>query len=95
MNSCDKFIEKLQRELPELCTTTDLVKVGIYKSPQAVWRARKTGMFVDFFKLPTGTIVHPKDGIIQMLKNSKNIAKSKGKESEDHYSRRSDTKSES
>ena len=94
MNACDKFIEKLQRELPDLCTTTDLVKTGIYKSPQAVWRARKTGVFVDFFKLPTGTIVHPKDGIIQMLINSKNIAKSKRKECEDNYSGRPDTKSE-
>jgi hypothetical protein len=75
MSSCDQFIERAKRELPDLCTTSDLVKMGIFKSAQAASYARKKGMSSDYFKLPTGLVVHPKQGIIELLENAKHSAK--------------------
>lgn len=92
MTACDDFIEKVKRELPELCTTKDLVRLGIYKSPQAASHARKMGFSSPYFKLPTGTVVHPKAGIIQLLTNAKNEARGIR---EDNYTGRSYPKGES
>lgn len=71
MTSCDDFIERAKNELPDLCNTKDLVKFGIYKSGQAAHNARKKGLAADHFRLPHGTIVYPKKGIIELLEKSK------------------------
>src|SRR5260221_4748847 len=75
MTSCDDFIEKAKRTLPELCTTKDLINLGIYKSDQAAYHARKNGLAADHFRMPHGTIVYPKNGIIELLEKSKYDAK--------------------
>ena len=93
MNSCDEFIERAKRELPDLCTTGDLIKLGIYKSPQAATHARQTGRSSDYFKLPTGTVVHPKKGVIDLLENSK--CEAKGSIREDYNTGRPYTQSQS
>lgn len=71
MNSCDKFIEKARQELPELCSTKDLVRIGLFKSEHCAWHARKKGISFDYFKLPHGTVVYPKKGVIELLEKSK------------------------
>lgn len=76
MNSCDEFIEKVKRELPDICSTKDLIKMGLFKSEHQAWHARKKGTSFDFFKLPQGTIGYPKTGIIQTLESSKHVRKS-------------------
>ncbi len=86
MTSCDNFIAKARRDLPDLCSTEDLVRFGIYKSSQAAHHARNQGFAADYFKLPQGTIVYPKEGIINLLENSKHSAKEKV--DENHNSRK-------
>lgn len=71
MNGCDDFITRAKKELPELCSTKDLVRFGLYSSEQCAYNARKNGIGFDYFKLPHGHIVYPKNGIIQQLENSK------------------------
>lgn len=71
MTSCDDFIDELRKELPKLCTAKDLVKFGLYKSEQAAYNARKKGHAFDHFKMPHGTIVYPREGVIESLEKSK------------------------
>ena len=87
MTSCDDFIEKATKVLPELCTTNDLIKLGIYKSAQGATHARQTGRSADYFKLPTGTIVYPKKGIIELLKKSKHSSDGKCFNEDNHTGR--------
>lgn len=93
MSSCDDFIEKAKKELPDPCSTQDLVRFGIYKSDQAAHHARKNGLAADHFKLPHGTIMYPKKGIIQLLEKSKHTCESL--ENENNNSGRSYTQSKS
>lgn len=71
MTACDEFIENARKVLPDLCKTKDLIKLGIYPSEQAAHHARKKGLACDHFKLPHGTIVYPKKGVIDLLEKSK------------------------
>lgn len=71
MTSCDEFIEKARRELPELCTTKDLVKFGLFVSEQSAHAARKKGQCCEYFKLPHGPVRYPRDGVIKLLEKSK------------------------
>jgi hypothetical protein len=83
MSFCDEFIEKLKKTLPELCIVRDLIDVGIYRSDQAAYHARKSGTSPDYFKLPHRGIVYPKKGIIEFLEKGKHSfsapTQSKGK----------------
>lgn len=75
VSRCDLFIEKISRILPELCSPKDLVKIGIYKTEMGAWHARKKGTSPEFFKLPEGHVLYPKESIIDFLKKAKSAAK--------------------
>lgn len=70
MNSCDAFIKRAMKELPEMCTVKDLLKLGIYRSEQAAAHARRKGLSPDYFKLPHRGVLYPKQGVIEFLKQS-------------------------
>ena len=93
MTSCDDYIEKARRELPELCNTKDLVNFGIYKSEQAAHIARKKGVASEYFKLPHGTIMYSKKGILELLEKSKHTPRDEN--DKDCHTRRSNSKNES
>ena len=93
MTYCEDFIEKLRRELPELCTTKDLIKFGIYKNCSTAFLGRKMGHITEYFRLSRRTIVYPKKAVIEFFENS--INQSKGNFSENSDSGRSNTKSKS
>jgi len=93
MSSCDDFIEKARKELPDPCSTQDLVRFGIYKSDQAAHNARKNGSAADYFRLPHGTIMYPKKGIINLLESSKHSCETL--ENENHNTRKPHTQSKS
>ncbi len=71
MNSCDDFIEKAKKNLPDLCSVKDLIALGIYRSEQAAAYARKKSIGPDFFKLPHRTVIYPKIGVINYLTKMK------------------------
>lgn len=68
MNACEEFIESLERLLPDMCTTEDLVTHGIYPTRQAAARARKTGNGPQFLPVTKKNIVYPKPCVISFLK---------------------------
>lgn len=71
MSSCDDYIEKITRDLPDPCTTKDLIKAGIFSSDQAASYARRHGIAPDFFKFKGRGVIYPKDGVIAYLERSK------------------------
>lgn len=66
MSACDSFIQRVSQMLPDQCTVEDLVKAGIYRSPQAAAHARSLGDCPDYFKLGR-RIMYPKEGVIKYL----------------------------
>ena len=76
MNTCDTFIKKIEFSLKDPCTCSDLVNVGIYRSPQAARYARQVGSSPPFFKLG-GKIIYPRDGVILWLKENKHESSEK------------------
>jgi hypothetical protein len=75
MTYCDDFIAKIKRDLPELCTTKDLIRIGLFTSEQAAHAARKKGFAPEYFKLPQGSVRFPKQGVIYLLEKSKHSHK--------------------
>lgn len=70
MKITEQFIETVQRRLPELATAKDLVRCGMYRSPQAAYAARRTGKCPPYLRIPQRGIVYPKNGVLQFLKGT-------------------------
>jgi hypothetical protein len=69
MNSCEKFIQDLEKRLPNLCRPEHLVEIGIFKYRQSADLARRAGRGPDFFKIGR-KIFYPREGIVKWLKDS-------------------------
>lgn len=69
-NPFDDFIRRAESILPELCSTKDLVNLGIYKSEQAAAYARRKGYSPEFFQFASRTVKYPKDAVLKFLKNA-------------------------
>jgi hypothetical protein len=67
------FINNLVSKLPALCTSKDLIVLGIFTSENQAYHARKSGKSPDYFELPNGKIRYPKEAVIEFLEKSKRI----------------------
>ena len=72
MTACDDYISKVEQMLPDLATTKDLIKAGIYRSDQAASAARRKGQAPSFFRFNKRVVIYPKQGVIEFLKRAKN-----------------------
>lgn len=70
MTACDIYIKKIALRLPEICSVRDLVKVGLYASPQAARVARLAQTFPAHFQMGKKIII-PKESVIEWLNKSK------------------------
>lgn len=71
---CNMLMSKLRRKLPELASVKDLLRIGLYRTEQAAYAARKRGKCPPYFRIPSRGIVYPKDGIIEFLeKHASNL----------------------
>lgn len=61
------LISKLSRTLPELVSSKDLVKIGMYKSEQGAYVARRNGECPPYVRIPACGIRYPKLGVINFL----------------------------
>lgn len=68
--SCEEFIERCERELPDMCRCKDLIALGIYRSHQAARYAREKKNGPDYFHIPRSGIVYPKKAVITFLKST-------------------------
>lgn len=72
MGICENFIQKIATELPEKCTDRDLVRHGIYNSPQSAKYARSVGTSPPYFKFGS-RVVYPKEGVVQWLRDQRYV----------------------
>ncbi len=71
MKACDEFIQRIADSLPPLCTVNDLIRVGIFHSPQSAAHARGKGDTPSYFVLGVRRIVYPKESVIEWLEERK------------------------
>lgn len=71
MSACDDFISLVENAIPDMATTSDLVRVGIYRSDQAACNARRIGKCPEYFKFNDKVVFYPKKAVIEFLKKSK------------------------
>lgn len=75
MNACEKFIEKLNSQLPEICRVADLIKHGIFTSPTDAREARLRGDSPPYFQCKAkGKILYPKEGVIEWFKGKIHVS---------------------
>lgn len=82
MTICEKFIEKIITNLPEVCEAKDLIRAGLFRSRQeaAMYRESKEGP--PFFKLGP-RIIYPRTGIAEWLRKNKQELDEKAPEDQD------------
>ena len=51
MTALEKYIKKIQKELPEVCDVSDLIKFGYFTSDQQAYHLRKTKKGPDYFRV--------------------------------------------
>lgn len=76
MDACDDFINRLDKELPELASTGDLIRAGIFKSHQAAYLARHSGTGPEFFRMYQKAL-YPKKGVLEFMRRGKLRAQEK------------------
>lgn len=68
MNACEEFLAVLEKTLPDMVTTEELVAHGIYTTRQSAMRARKANEGPLFYKINKKRIIYPKRGVIDFLR---------------------------
>ena len=58
------YIESIEEKLPELATSSDLVRLGLFSSESAVCRARKLGNSPDYIQISPGKILYPRKAVV-------------------------------
>lgn len=66
MTALDKYIKKIEKELPELCDVRDLIKFGFFKSDQQAYSLRKAGEGPEYIRM-NGRYKYLKESIIEFL----------------------------
>jgi len=70
-SACDEFIKHIEQMLPETCSVRDLIKVGIYKSAQSAFHARRDKKCPPYMKVPGRGFIYPRMGVIDWLHKTK------------------------
>lgn len=70
MTACDDFIQKLNIDLPDLCSVKNLVAIGLFGSCQSARYARLMKDTPSYFKI-RGKIFYPKASVIAYLERKK------------------------
>ena len=67
--STEDFIEKMKKELPDICSVKNLIEKGIYSTVSQALAARKNRSGPTYFQAGNRKrIFYPKDSVISWLK---------------------------
>lgn len=69
MGNTQNFLNQLRSNLPELATTKDLIKLGIFSCTVDACYCRKIGQSPPFITLSRKRIFYPREELITWLKN--------------------------
>lgn len=81
-NACEEYIQKIEQQLPELCSVKDLMKLKIFNSYSAASDARASGNTPTYMQMgKRGRVVYPRSGVIQWMREKINVRyREEGKE---------------
>lgn len=75
MSNCDSYLQSVENRLNELCTVSDLIRVGIYRSAQQASYARRSGIGPEFIIMPHKRVMYPKKAVIAYLRDCITVTK--------------------
>jgi hypothetical protein len=61
------YLSDLESKLPELATSADLVRLGVFASEAALSKARKLGYSPDYIQFSPGRIRYPRAAVINFF----------------------------
>lgn len=64
----EHFIQLLKEQLPEVCTSKDLLKFQIFQSQSGLSQARAKGLTPNFLKYPNGRVRYLKSDVLAWIK---------------------------
>lgn len=64
----EEFIYLLQEQLPEICTSNDLIRFQIFQSQSGLSQARAKGLTPNFLKYPNGRVKYLKADVLAWIK---------------------------
>lgn len=67
-NQNTDFLTDLERKLPDLITSSQLVKLNLFGSETSLCKARKKGLSPDYIELTPRRIVYPKAAVLRFFK---------------------------
>jgi len=70
MANLEMYIQKIEKQFAPLCTAKDLVNIGLIKSEAMAYHLRKNKRGPAFIKLNNRSILYPRDGVIQYLREN-------------------------
>lgn len=73
----EEFINQLESELPEMCTTDDLVENRLFTSPVTAYIARENGKGPEFVALSRKNIIYPKKAVINWVRERAKLSQAK------------------
>ena len=69
MSECENYIEKLEKLLPDMVRTKDLIALGIFDSNQAAFASRRNKTGPEFFQMNKRVVKYPKKSVIDYMKS--------------------------
>lgn len=66
-STTEEYFAQLEYKIPELASSADLVRLGIFSSEAALCKARKSGDTPTFIRFSRGRIRYPRASVITFL----------------------------
>jgi hypothetical protein len=68
MDATSDYLEHVERALPALASTWDLIELGLFGSENAAYRARKRNDGPPYIRVNSRVIRYPKQGVLDFLR---------------------------
>lgn len=67
-SSIENFLQTLEEQLPNICSSQDLIKFRIYLTESGLSRARSRGLSPKFIKFPNRRIIYLKSDVLAWMR---------------------------
>lgn len=64
----EEYLADIEGKIPELATSADLVRLGLFGSEAALCKARKNGNSPDYIQISPGKIRYPRIAVINFFR---------------------------
>lgn len=67
-SSIENFLQTLEEQLPDICSSNDLIKFRLYLTESGLSRARAKGLSPKFIKFPNRRVIYLKSDILAWVR---------------------------